>query len=83
MIDVAAGETGEHQFLAQRGDPAALPKGADEGALRVLAFGAQDGQAVRPKLDGGPPSQGSSTASGRRSPIAIGCMPATSVTRIP
>src|SRR5207237_4163199 len=54
MIDVAARISGEHQLLAERGDQAAVPARARKGALRVLALGADDAEAVRLQLDHAP-----------------------------
>ena len=51
MIGVAASESGQSQFLAHGGQGSQIPAGAGEGALRVLAVDAQDGQAVGVKLD--------------------------------
>ena len=52
MIDIAAGQRGDGHFLAPRGQPAHVPLGAGEGALGVLAVGAQDGEAVDLQLHG-------------------------------
>ena len=51
MIEVAARISGQHHLLAERGDEAAVPLRAGEGALRVLALGADDAEAVRLQLD--------------------------------
>ena len=47
MIDVAASVSGEGDLLSHRREPPKVPFGADEGTLRVLAFDAQDREAVR------------------------------------
>ena len=51
VIGIGAGQGGERQFLAHPGQAAQVPSGAGEGALRVLAVDAEDGEAVGLQLD--------------------------------
>ena len=84
MIDVAAGKGGQHQLLAERRDAALLPARAGEGALAVLAFGPENGEAVGLELDLAVEPGIDASASARRSPAGRSAAGLTrSVTRRP
>jgi hypothetical protein len=51
VIDIAAHQRGQRDFLAEPGQPAQIPAGAGEGALRILSRCAGDRQRVELKLE--------------------------------